>query len=334
MRDLSYQVHERCGCAMRLTHGLPCACQIHDSIVAQTGLYSSQIHSFWKILVIGDGVNIPEVVNDSTEEAAHFRSLIDEVMESDPAVRRNVTRIIEEELHPDHSHLEEPHINLNTRGRQKRNNTRRDRSYFEHVNRQHTQRGGDREPDPSDISQCRYLNLLPAPMLPYISSWKDVIGDGNCGFRCVADFFFGNQNKWFDARETIANEVAGHPDLYERIYGLGRLWMNVERIRWDGGAVGERHWMVTIQDLFPIATWFNARVICLGVGLVPTCYYPCITVLPLRARNGVRSPTREFVIATVGGSHFIRLDLVPDSPLPPIAGWWTEHHEDSVNGWD
>ena len=171
-------------------------------------------------------------------------------------------------------------------------------------------------------------------MLPYISSWKDVIGDGNCGFRCVADFFFGDQNKWYDARETIANEVAGHPDLYERIYGLGRLWMNVERIRWDGGAVGERHWMVTIQDLFPIATWFNARVICLGVGLVPTCYYPCITVLPLRARNGVRSPTREFVIATVGGSHFIRLDLVPDSPLPPIADWWTEHHEDSVNGWD
>ncbi|XP_021736242.1 protein FAR1-RELATED SEQUENCE 5-like [Chenopodium quinoa] len=26
MRDLSYQVHERCGCAMRVTHGLPCAC--------------------------------------------------------------------------------------------------------------------------------------------------------------------------------------------------------------------------------------------------------------------------------------------------------------------
>ncbi|XP_021775081.1 protein FAR1-RELATED SEQUENCE 6-like [Chenopodium quinoa] len=90
MRDLSYQVHERCGCAMRVTHGLPCACQIHDSIVAQTGLYSSQIHSFWKTLVIGDGVNIPEVVNDSTEEAAHFRSLIDEVMESDPTVRQNV----------------------------------------------------------------------------------------------------------------------------------------------------------------------------------------------------------------------------------------------------
>ncbi|XP_021739432.1 uncharacterized protein LOC110705806 [Chenopodium quinoa] len=255
-------------------------------------------------------------------------------MESDPAVRRNVTRIIEEELHPDHTHLEEPHINLNTRGRPRKNDTRRDRSYFEHVNRQHTQRGGDPEPDPSDISQCRYLKLLPGPMLPYISSWKDVIGDGNCGFRCVADFFFGDQNQWFDARETIANEIAGHPDLYEWIYGLGRLWMNVERIRWDGGAVGERHWMVTIQDLFPIATWFNARVIYLGVGLVPTCYYPCITVLPLRARNGVRSPTREFVIATVGGSNFIRLDLVPDSPLPPIAGWWTEHHEDSVNGWD
>ena len=171
--------------------------------------------------------------------------------------------------------------------------------------------------------------------MPYIAKWKDVIGDGNCGFRCVADFFLGTQDKWFDARETIVNEVAAHPMLYERIYGLGRIPFEIFRIRWDGGgAVDERHWMVTFQDLFPIATWFNARVICLGIGLVPTSYYPCITVLPLRARNTVRAPTREFVIATIGASHFIRLDLVQDAPMPPIAGFWTTVHEPSVDGWD
>ncbi|XP_021750033.1 uncharacterized protein LOC110715731 [Chenopodium quinoa] len=59
MRELSYQVYERCGCAMRVTHGLPCACQIHDSLVAQTGLYIRKIHPFWKTLVIGDGVDVP-----------------------------------------------------------------------------------------------------------------------------------------------------------------------------------------------------------------------------------------------------------------------------------
>ncbi|XP_021753827.1 uncharacterized protein LOC110719236 [Chenopodium quinoa] len=334
MRELSYQVHERCGCAMRVTHGFPCACQIHDSLAAGTGLYIRQIHPFWRTLVIGsgDGGTVPD--NDSTEDAAHFRSLMEEVFDSDPAVLRNVSCIIEEELHPDHSDLREPAVNHRVRGRPRNNDTRRDRSYFEHVNRQHTERGARQTGDVNDISQSRYRHMLPGPMLPYITGWKDVIGDGNCGFRCVAEFFFGDQGRWYDARETITNEVLGYRALYERIYGLGRLEINVQRIRWDGGAVDSRHWMVAIQDLFPIATWFNAAVIILGVGQTPTCYYPCLTILPLRARRGVTAPEREFVIATVGASHFICIELAPDSPLPPVAGWWTEHHDPSVDSWD
>ncbi|XP_021771914.1 uncharacterized protein LOC110736078 [Chenopodium quinoa] len=195
MRELSYQVYERCGCAMRVTHGLPYACQIHDLLVAQTGLYIKQIHPFWKTLVIGDGVDVPVFVNDSTEEAAHFRSLVDEVIGRDPAVLQNVSRIIEEELHPDHSNLEDPHVKHNVQGRRRNNDTRRDPCYFKHVSRQNTQRGAQQTEaeDPCDIRQCRYLHLLPGPMLPYITTWKDVIGDGNCGFRCVADFFLGDQ---------------------------------------------------------------------------------------------------------------------------------------------
>ncbi|XP_021732070.1 uncharacterized protein LOC110698861 [Chenopodium quinoa] len=310
MRDLSYQVYERCGCALRVTHGLPCACQIHESLARETGLYSRKIHQLWKTLVIGNGNDGPAFDNDSTEDATHFRNLMDEILGSDNAVLRNVTRIIEEELHPDHDNLQEPHINRRVRGRQRNNDTRRDRSYFEHVNRRNSHSGQQQ------------------------GGWKDVVGDGNCGFRCVAEFFFDDQGRWYDARETIANEVLGYPSLYERIYGLGRLQINVERIRWDGGAVDARHWMVAIQDLFPIATWFNAMVIILGVGTVPTCLYPCLTILPLRARRGVTAPQREFVIATVSASHFILLELAPDSLLPPIASWWTENHEPSVEGWD
>ena len=141
MTELSYQLYERCGCAMRVTHGLPCACQIQESIVAQTGLYTRQIHPFWKTLVIGDGVDTPEFVNDSAEETAHFRSLMDEVIGSDQAVLRNVSRIIKEELHPDFTNFEEPRVNPNVRGRRRNNDTRRDPSYFEHVNRQHSRRG-------------------------------------------------------------------------------------------------------------------------------------------------------------------------------------------------
>ncbi|XP_021740424.1 uncharacterized protein LOC110706781 [Chenopodium quinoa] len=86
MRELSYQVYVHCGCAMRVTHGFPCACQIHDLLVAQTSFYIKISHPFWKTLVIGDGVDVPVFVNDSTEETAHFRSLVDEVIGSDPAI--------------------------------------------------------------------------------------------------------------------------------------------------------------------------------------------------------------------------------------------------------
>ncbi|XP_021775615.1 uncharacterized protein LOC110739478 [Chenopodium quinoa] len=291
-------------------------------------------YQFWKTLVIGNGNDGTTFGNDATEDATHFRNLMDEVLDSDNAILRNVTRIIEEELHPDHDNLQEPHINHRVRGRQRNNDTRRDQSYFEHVNRRNSQSGQRQGEDESDITQSRYQHLIPGPMLPFIIGWKHVIGDGNCDFRCVAEFFFGDQGQWYDAREIIANEVLGYPSLYGRIYGLGRLQINVERIRWDGGAVDARHWMVAIQDLFPIATWFNSMVIILGVGTVPSCLYPCLTILPLRARRGVTAPQREFVIATVSASHFILLELAPDSPLPPIAGWWTENHEPSVEGWD
>ncbi|XP_021736434.1 uncharacterized protein LOC110702983 [Chenopodium quinoa] len=78
---------------------------IHNGLEAsrsKIGLYIRQIHPFWKTMVICDGVDVPMFVNDSTEEAAHFRSLVDEVIGSDPAVQRNVSRIIEEELHSNH----------------------------------------------------------------------------------------------------------------------------------------------------------------------------------------------------------------------------------------
>ncbi|XP_021775708.1 uncharacterized protein LOC110739559 [Chenopodium quinoa] len=195
----------------------------------QLGSYIRKIHPFWKTLVIGDGVDILFFANDSTEEAAHFHSLVDEVIGSDPTILRNVSRIIKEELHQDHANLEEPHVNHNVRGRQRNNDTRGDPCYFEYVNRLNTQRG------------TQQIGTTSGPMLPYIMELKDVIGDGNYGFRYVADFFFGDQAQWFTARETIANEVAAHPMLYQRIYGIGRVWMNVELIRWDGGAVYMRH---------------------------------------------------------------------------------------------
>ncbi|XP_021770714.1 uncharacterized protein LOC110734894 [Chenopodium quinoa] len=197
MRELSYEVHVRCDCALRITHGIPCACQIYDSMHDKKRLYCNQIHPFRQILVIGDGVDIPQFVDESAEEATHFRSLVDEVLASDLDTVRNVSRIIEDELHPNHSDLEDPEVNHSTWGRPRDRSTRCDRSHFENV-----ERGNG-----FNIEQCRYAHLLPGPILPYITGWNDVIGDSNCGFHCVATLFMGDQEQWILAQQFMDNEI-------------------------------------------------------------------------------------------------------------------------------
>ncbi|XP_021756142.1 uncharacterized protein LOC110721312 [Chenopodium quinoa] len=331
LRELSCEVHVRCRCALWITNGIPCACQIYDSMRDKKWLYCSQIHPFWQSLVIGDDVDIPEFVNESAEEETHFRSLVNEVLASDPVTIWNVSRIIEDELHPNHSNIEEPEVNHSTRGRPQDRSTKRDCSHFENVERNTSGRGGRR----SRQHNSRYAHLLLGPILPYINGWNDVIGDGNCGFRCIASCFMGDQEQWRLARQIMANEITGYPPYTGGfIMSQGGLNFEIQRIRWSGGTCGERHWMVAFQDLYVIATLYNATVICYGIGLTPTSYYPCIIVLPLQAPDNATAPAREFVIGTVGGSHFILLQLDQDHPIPPIADVWYRAREPSVIGWE
>ncbi|KAI5663736.1 hypothetical protein M9H77_23059 [Catharanthus roseus] len=48
----------------------------------------------------------------------------------------------------------------------------------------------------SPCSTFPYTNAFPSFIYPFISNWKNVIGDGNCGYRVVADFVFGDEHQW------------------------------------------------------------------------------------------------------------------------------------------
>ncbi|KAI5677561.1 hypothetical protein M9H77_08511 [Catharanthus roseus] len=71
-----------------------------------------------------------------------------------------------------------------------------------------------------------YTNTFPAFIYPFISNWKNVIGDGICSYRVVADFVFGDEHQW--------------PE--------------------DGPASYE-HWLETPDSLYVIANAFNLCVI-------------------------------------------------------------------------
>ncbi|XP_021762658.1 uncharacterized protein LOC110727404 [Chenopodium quinoa] len=186
MRGLSTDVHRRCGCALRTTHGLPCACQIYDSITAGKGLYTKDIHPYWRTLVIGEGVDIPDIVDENDEDRAHFRTLVDQVIASDPVMLRHVSRVIEGEMDPNYDDLQEPRVNPRVRGRPPERRNRRDHSFFEHVQRNGRDNRSRSRPPPSDtgtrfdMRQCRYSYAIPNIIWPYVVGVKDVVGDGNC----------------------------------------------------------------------------------------------------------------------------------------------------------
>ncbi|KAI5664745.1 hypothetical protein M9H77_24068 [Catharanthus roseus] len=46
----------------------------------------------------------------------------------------------------------------------------------------------------SPCSTFPYTNTSLAFIYPFISNWKNVIDDGNCGYRVVADFVFGDEH--------------------------------------------------------------------------------------------------------------------------------------------
>lgn len=155
------------------------------------------------------------------------------------------------------------------------------------------------------------------------------IGDGNCGFRVLADYIFGDQNLWLLARKFVYNEVSSNSRLYEVMYGK-QVAAALRCIKWEGGECGPNHWMAISSDLYPIATLFNAVVYCFTDNI-----NICCTVFPLQAPLTLKQPQCEIVICHLGKFlHYIRLNLCKIFHVPPIMMHWHEKHESSVNGWD
>ncbi|XP_021738223.1 protein FAR1-RELATED SEQUENCE 5-like [Chenopodium quinoa] len=146
------------------------------------GLYTKNIHPYWRTLIIGAGVDIPDIVDENDEDRAHCRTLVDQVISSDHVMLRHVSQVVEGEMDPNYDDLLEPRVNPRVTSREKEQT----RSF---VFRACSTTGFDKR-------RCRYIYAIPNIIWPYVVGVKDVIGDGNCGFRCVADLYYGDQEEW------------------------------------------------------------------------------------------------------------------------------------------
>ncbi|KAL6584510.1 hypothetical protein OROMI_003799 [Orobanche minor] len=253
---------------------------------SHTSCSINRLHIFWQILIIGDGVDTTEFVDPSTgvesEDQRYFQALVDEVRQHDPAVVRNISLIIHDYLHPDQTSYVEPQVNTTVKVDQKEVHRLDVMLVVESIAKGVTVVPGHpvvkaaallhqstmpfhRAHHRAEIGNYHHIDKILGIILPFVEGYLDVPREGNCGFRVVADYIFGDQDKWHLVRVCIANEIMANYTLYRSIYYDG-IEPEVRRLIWDGGACGSDHWMAVDEDLFPIATILNDAVILFEFG--------------------------------------------------------------------
>ncbi|KAK9672229.1 hypothetical protein RND81_12G086200 [Saponaria officinalis] len=117
-----------CGCVLRTTHGLPCACTLVDLKNNGSRVHLSDIHSFWRTLEYDNEEAMPKNDNDMLEE------LVDKARQSDPVYRKVFLEKLLDILHPEDEDILAPAVRENPKGHPRGSTTRnKNISLIQHI---------------------------------------------------------------------------------------------------------------------------------------------------------------------------------------------------------
>ncbi|XP_074315258.1 uncharacterized protein LOC141651443 [Silene latifolia] len=347
------EVH--CGCVLRDTHGLPCACTLIHLQRTGKRVHLKDVHAYWRTLEYKNVQTIPKTDNDELEE------LIAEARASDPAKKRVIIEKMRDGLHPEDEEILPPPVRENPKGRP-RGSTTRNKSGFEHAKRkaakvstpattfvQHTVGDFDQGPVGAPLEFGYTKGLLstwtkkyavPEDVWDFFDGWVDVGNDGHCGYRVVSHAARGRKSDHLVMRDWGIEEIKEY-EVYKEFFddscalptGLTRYQETLRRIEFTGsGGCGSHHWMYG-EYLFVFASLFNWTICVIAqdeVGESRSCQ--CSTYLPLRPTAQVSRPYSVLWIVNYH-LHWMRLHCrVPsrDAPMPPIDPFWQGSKDPSV----
>ncbi|KAL5124548.1 hypothetical protein HKD37_02G004929 [Glycine soja] len=212
----------RCGCVMRTTHGLPCACEPSRYVVGTIPLET--IHMFWrKLSFLDQGLSEPEV--NITKEMEIISKRFEEL---DVCGKVTLKSKLQEIAYPDLNSMCPPPEKVNTKGAQKKpmtkhqRSTKCDPSYWEYVDTLHYVQNSNSSVKSSASSSKQAIPRRNMPMLDQfhscihdsIENVVDVKVDGNYGYRTIVVLLGMCEDSWSLVRNHLFKELAKWFDEY------------------------------------------------------------------------------------------------------------------------
>ncbi|KAI5664705.1 hypothetical protein M9H77_24028 [Catharanthus roseus] len=155
--------------------------------------------------------------------------------------------------------------------------------------------------------------------------FENVVGDGNCGFRVISNFLFGDENHWVEIHRRLSYDLRHCMHVYEQSFGtVERVTELIMKTNWEEGSAPPEYLMNTPDHLYVIANTFNLCVVFIGRS-------ESTTVLPLVSNVDGAAGT-IFIGLIEELQHFIQLQLVDGCPLPPLQVQWECRLDMRVSG--
>ncbi|XP_028052871.1 uncharacterized protein LOC114257308 [Camellia sinensis] len=320
---------EACGCVLHHTHGLPCAHEIANYIRQYRPIQLATIHSQWRQLHIS-------IYNkeEETEVTCHaeVELFVKKFNESDETIRLELLKKLKEIVYPGSTFLIEQEVKPKTRprGHKKINvSTCCDPYAFELVQSGHDsfsprdtqittlastlgtkKKRHAKEKEKVNakgkvyitrtIKPGAYVDAFPFGLKPYIKFAKDVVADGNCGFRAIAALIGPTENDCAQVRHDLLGELHTHKEEYITLYGSYKRFEELTSILSDfEDSLGYTHWM-TIPDMGHLVAS------CYNLVLYHLSLQQCLTFLPLRTVPVPQLDRREIAIGFVNENHFVQ----------------------------
>ncbi|KAL5146400.1 Protein FAR1-RELATED SEQUENCE 5 [Glycine soja] len=326
-----------CGCVMRSTHDLPCACELSRYTAGSIPLES--VHLFWRRLCFSDQ-GLCEMEVTIKEEIKVISKRFDEL---DVAGKVTLKSKLREIAYPDHNSMCPPPSKVNTKGAPKKSmkrsqtSTKRDPSYWEYVDAFHSVQSSNSPVKRSaSCSQPRQPTRI-IPMLDQFASFfqgfirdvVDVKADGNCGYRFIAALLGMGEDSWPLVRNELLKELGRWSHEYMNLFGGTERFEQLKlSLLVDGfSKVSVDKWMDITDMGYVIASRYN-------VILVSLSQQQSMTFFPLRSQPPPDSSGHCIIcVGHVFGNHFVQVYLKDHCPLPPPALLWSSNFYSQAKQW-